>query len=99
MLDTVMKGKYFADPLWTAFFCRGDKGGIMRKLNSKGLFFLGMMVVMTVGLAEARAVKVGKKLPNITIKDGKNNSTPIPDFGKKVLTVIYADHQINNPCR
>jgi len=39
------------------------------------------------------AAKVGQLLTNVTIKDAEDRTTKIPDFGQKVLFIIYADTQ------
>ena len=46
--------------------------------------------------AQAKAAKVGQKLVSVTIKDANAKPAKIPDLGKKVLTVIYADIQASD---
>jgi predicted transcriptional regulator len=55
-----------------------------------GLAIAGALLAAVVG---AVAAKVGQSLSNVSIKDAEDNPTQIPDFGHKVLFIIYADSQ------
>ncbi len=65
----------------------------MRKLASKRLLLAAIAAMLLGGIPYAYAARVGQKLPNVKIRDANDKPSYIPDFGKKVLTVIYADMQ------
>jgi predicted transcriptional regulator len=60
---------------------------------TKTTIAVALAAVLIAGATGAGAAKVGQLLTNVTIKDAEDNPKQIPDFGKKVLFIIYADTQ------
>jgi predicted transcriptional regulator len=50
---------------------------------------IGFLMIVT----SALAASVGQSLANVSIKDANDKPATIPDFGKKVLFIVYADSQ------
>ncbi len=72
----------------------------MKKRELKRLLLAVVAAMFLVGVPYAYAARVGQRLPNVKIRDANDKPSYIPDFGKKVLTVIYADMQsadMNDP--
>lgn len=65
----------------------------MEKAKSKLAIAIAVVAALLTGAAGLRAAAVGQLLSNVTIKDAEGNAAKIPDFGEKVLFVIYADTQ------
>jgi predicted transcriptional regulator len=54
---------------------------------------LALVAALVVGAGALDAAKVGQLLSNVTIKTAEDRPSQIPDFGKKLLVIIYADMQ------
>lgn len=52
--------------------------------------FLSVLVIIT-GFAFVNAMSVGQVATNPNIKDSNDKPATIPDFGAKVLTIVYCD--------
>jgi predicted transcriptional regulator len=60
---------------------------------TKAIFAIALAAALVLGATGLWAAKVGKLLTDVTIKDANDKPTKLPDFGKKVLFIIYADSQ------
>ena len=49
------------------------------------------------GITLVNSLSVGQVAPNLTLKNGENNST-IPGYGTKVLTIIYSTANASDFC-
>jgi predicted transcriptional regulator len=54
---------------------------------------VAVAAALVAGATGLSAAKVGQLLTDVTIKDAHDNPAKIPDFGEKVLFVVYADIQ------
>ncbi len=64
--------------------------------------FVAAMAATTLLIAASsgQAAMLGEELANLSLKDADGQPATIPDFGKKVLTIVYADSQtadLNDP--
>jgi len=60
-------------------------------MKRKSIIAAGFLLITLAGFMAANALTVGQELSNVNIKDASNNPSSIPDFGSKILTVIYCD--------
>jgi predicted transcriptional regulator len=58
-------------------------------MKRKLLIVVSSLLVIMGGVTLVNSLSVGQVAPNLTLKNGDNTST-IPGYGTKVLTVIYA---------
>ena len=68
--------------------------------NKRGLWLVVFTVAFALSATIVQAAKVGQLLTNVMLKDAEKNPVKIPDFGKKVLMIIYADSttaDVNDP--
>jgi len=65
----------------------------MKTAGLKAVSIWLVATVLSLGIAVGYAAKTGQKLNNVKIKNANDKASWIPGFGKKVLTVIYADIQ------
>ncbi len=64
----------------------------MKKLNSVCTLFLLWMSVFLFALTETtQAVRIGQKLPNVTIRDANNRPIRLPHYGTNPLLIFYPD--------
>jgi len=61
--------------------------------TTKAVFAAALAAALVLGATGIWAARVGDLVNNVTIKDAEDNPKKIPDFGKKVLFIIYADTQ------
>lgn len=54
---------------------------------------LGSVLITLAGFIAVNALSVGQEVANVNIKDANNNPATIPDFGSKVLTIVYGDKE------
>ena len=55
------------------------------------IVLMGSVLITLAGFMAVQALSVGQVVSNVTIKDSSNNPASLPDFGTKVLTIVYAD--------
>lgn len=56
-----------------------------------------LSLLLSLGLSGvAAAAEIGAKLPNTTIQDANKQPATIPDFGKKVIAIFYADPDVSD---
>ncbi len=58
------------------------------------------LVLYCAAVSAAAAAEIGDVLPNLLLKNEHGEAAEIPDFGKKLLTFVYADIQavdLNDP--
>lgn len=63
----------------------------MRKLPSAGIVLAALALSPGLALAD---VAVGTRISNVTLRDARDKPAAIPDLGKKVLTIFYADPDV-----
>jgi len=52
---------------------------------------LGAVFITLAGFVAVQALSAGQAVSNINIKDANDQPASIPDFGSKVLTIVYGD--------
>lgn len=51
----------------------------------------GSLLITLAGFIAVNALSVGQAVSNVNIKDANDQPASIPDFGAKVLTIVYGD--------
>ncbi len=54
---------------------------------------LGSLFITLAGFIAVNALSVGQDVSNVNIKDANNQPATIPDFGSKVITIVYGDKE------
>ncbi len=57
------------------------------------IIVMGSLLITLAGFVAVNALSVGQDVSNPTIKDANNQPATIPDFGAKVLTIVYSDKE------
>lgn len=60
-------------------------------MKRKSIIVTGSLLITLAGFIAANALSVGQELSNVNIRDANNQPSAIPDFGSKILTLIYCD--------
>ncbi len=60
-------------------------------MKRKSIILISSIILTLAGFIAAYAVSVGQELQNVNIRDAYDKPATIPDFGSKVLTLIYCD--------
>lgn len=63
----------------------------MRGNKKTGFAAVALFAALLFTAVFAQAAKVGDQLTEVELKDAQDNPARIPDFGEKVLLIIYAD--------
>ena len=54
---------------------------------------MGSVLITLAGFVAVNALSIGQEVTNVNIKDANNQPASIPDFGSKVLTIVYGDKE------
>lgn len=71
-----------------------------KSILSQPLYIIMCLVLLFVAIDCVNAASVGQTLSNVKIRNANDNPVWIPDFGKKVLSIFYADPEgadLNDP--
>jgi predicted transcriptional regulator len=55
------------------------------------IVFSGSLLITLAGFIAVNALSVNQDAPNLNIRDANDQPASIPDFGSKILTVVYGD--------
>lgn len=55
------------------------------------LIAAGFFIIALAGFTAANALSAGQEIANVNIKDANNQPSSIPEFGSKIITIIYCD--------
>lgn len=60
-------------------------------MKRKPIIAAGSLLIILAGFLAANALSVGQELSNVNIRDANNQPATIPEFGSKIITIIYCD--------
>ena len=60
-------------------------------MKRKSIILTCSLLITLAGFTAANALSAGQEIANVNIKDANNNPSSIPEFGSKILTIIYCD--------
>jgi len=65
------------------------KKGVFMKRNF--IVVMGSVLITLAGFIAVQALSAGQVVSNVNIKDANDQPATIPDFGSKVLNIVYGD--------